>query len=82
MSSIWNIPFPLPGNLSLLVPLLVPLAVWSYFWKILGLWSSARNNEKIWFIVFVFINLAGFLELYYLYSKKCWPFKRNQASAA
>ncbi|MGA2973513.1 MAG: DUF5652 family protein [Candidatus Bathyarchaeia archaeon] len=68
----------LPINISLLLILLVPVAIWSYFWKIIGLWFSARNGEKAWFIVFVFVNLVGILELYYLHSRKCWPFKRKQ----
>ncbi|WP_455277041.1 DUF5652 family protein [[Eubacterium] cellulosolvens] len=55
--------------------ILIPLMIWSYFWKILGLWFSARNNEKIWFIIFIFVNLVGILEIYYLYSRKCWTFK-------
>ena len=57
--------------------LLIPLIVWSYFWKVVGLWFSGRNNEKRWFLVFVFVNLLGILELYYLHSRKCWPFKVN-----
>ena len=66
-----------PFDLSLLLSVIVPLAIWSYFWKIVGLWFSAKNNEKVWFVVFVFVNLAGILELYYLHSRKCWPFKRQ-----
>ena len=67
-----------PPNLFLLVAVLIPLGVWAVFWKLIGLWFSARNGEKAWFIVFAFINLAGILELYYLYSRKCWPFKSQQ----
>jgi len=63
--------------LPALLWLLVPLVIWSYFWKIMGLWFSARKSEKLWFVIFVFINLAGILEIYYLYSRKCWPFKRR-----
>ncbi len=65
-----------PDWIPLLVAVIVPLAVWSAFWKTVGLWFSARNNEKAWFVVFVFVNLAGILELYYVHSRKCWPFKR------
>ena len=55
--------------------ILIPLAIWSYFWKMVGLWFAAKNNEKEWFVVFVLVNLVGILELYYLHSRKCWPFK-------
>jgi hypothetical protein len=68
-----------PFNSILLVALIIPIAVWSYFWKIPGLWFSARNNEKKWFIIFIFVNLVGILEIYYLYSRKCWPFKPKKS---
>ncbi len=60
------------------VIMLVPLVVWGQFWKIIGLWFSARNNEKGWFTAILFINLLGMLEIYYLHSRKCWPFKPRQ----
>ncbi len=66
-----------PEYLGTILLLLIPLAIWSAFWKIIGLWFSARNNEKGWFIVFAIINLAGILEIYYLYTRKCWPFKKK-----
>ncbi len=68
----YGLPFPD----FVLIAVLIPLVVWSSFWKFIGLWFSARNNEKAWFVVFLFINLVGILELYYLYSRKCWPFRR------
>jgi len=57
-----------PPNLLLLIVVLIPLTIWASFWKFIGLWFSAKNGEKAWFITFAFINLAGILELYYLYS--------------
>ena len=65
-----------PSNTLLL--LLVPVAIWSGFWKIVGLWFAAKNDERGWFVVLIFVNLAGILELYYLHSRKCWPFKPKQ----
>ena len=62
----------------LLIIVLIPIGIWSVFWKALSLWFSAKNNDKVWFIVFLFINLVGILELYYLHSRKCWPFKPKQ----
>jgi len=66
-----------PYSVSLLLFFFVPLAIWSYFWKIVGLWFSAKSNEKVWFVIFVFVNLVGILELYYLHSRKRWPFARQ-----
>ncbi len=67
-----------PSLPDILLPVIVPLAIWGYFWKILGLWFSARNGQKNWFILFIVVNLAGILEIYYLHSRKCWPFKQKQ----
>lgn len=50
-----------------LVLLIVALAVWSLLWKALALWHSARRNEAGWFIVFMFINTLGILEIIYLF---------------
>jgi hypothetical protein len=61
-------------HVTLLILVLIPLAIWSSFWKIIGLWFSARNSDKGWFVLFIFVNLAGILEIYYLHSKKNWPF--------
>ncbi len=58
-----------------LLLIIVPIAIWSSFWSIIGLWFSAKNSEKAWFIVFVFVHTAGILEIFYLHSRKCWPFK-------
>jgi hypothetical protein len=67
-----------PQNILLLIAILIPLGIWGYVWKFFGLWFSAKNGEKAWFIVFALVNLAGILELYYLHSRKCWPFRQSQ----
>lgn len=46
--------------------ILVPLLVWSLFWKGLALWHAARRGNTIWFIVLLLINTAGILEIIYL----------------
>jgi len=42
------------------------LVFWSLIWKALALWHSARNNQLAWYIVLIFINTAGILEIIYL----------------
>jgi len=53
----------LSGNLRYLV---VALLVWSLIWKGIGLWFSARNYQKVWFIGILVLNTAGILEIIYL----------------
>ncbi len=48
-------------------PILVVLLVWSVAWKGLALWHSARRTDYIWFIIFLFVNTIGILEIVYLF---------------
>ncbi len=43
------------------------LLIWSLIWKALGLWKSARNNERIFFLAILFLNTVGILEIAYLF---------------
>jgi hypothetical protein len=48
-------------------PMLVVLALWSVTWKGLALWKAARRNEKWWFVPLLVVNMAGILEILYLF---------------
>ena len=43
------------------------LALWSLFWKGLALWKAARNDQRYWYVALLLINLAGILEILYLF---------------
>lgn len=43
------------------------LAVWSVFWKGMGLWRAARCGDKVWFVAILLVNTVGILEILYLY---------------
>lgn len=60
------------------VLLVIPLATWSFFWMTLGLWFSARNGDKSWFIFFLLVHLLGVPELIYLRMHRFWPFKHKE----
>jgi hypothetical protein len=49
------------------LPLIVPLILWSSFWKGWALWKAANNKHLSWFIVFLFVNLLGILEIAYIF---------------
>lgn len=46
---------------------LIPLILWSFIWKGLALWYSARNEEKYWFVAILILNTVGILEIAYLF---------------
>lgn len=46
---------------------ILPLIVWVTFWKGLALWHAARRAESTWFVVLMFLNTLGILEIIYLY---------------
>lgn len=52
-----------PQGLSILLVLLI----WSMVLKAAGLWKSARNNERFWFIAILLLNSVGILEIAYLF---------------
>ncbi len=48
------------------------LVLWSLVWKGIALWKAGRNNDPVWFIVMLVVNLLGVLEILYIFifSKK------------
>ena len=48
--------------------LLLVLLVWSFIWKGIALWHSARRDQYTWFIVLLVVNSAGILEIIYLFA--------------
>ncbi len=64
-------PYPLTSPESIMmfgaVWLIIALLVaWSTVWKIIALWKSARNGQKVWFIVLFVLNTVGILEMIYV----------------
>ncbi len=47
--------------------ILLLLLVWTFFWKGLALWHSAKKSQPVWFIIFLFLNTVGILEIIYLF---------------
>jgi methionyl-tRNA synthetase len=46
--------------------LIVVLLIWSIPWKAMALWRAAKQDQKIWFGVFIIFNTVGLLEIIYL----------------
>jgi hypothetical protein len=46
---------------------LIPLMIWSVFWKGWALWKAAKNDSKVWFIVLLVINTVGILDIIYIF---------------
>ena len=56
------------GSMSVgMVVLMIVLMIWSIVWKGLAMWRAARRTDTAWFIVFMFLNTAGILEIVYYY---------------
>ncbi|MFA5133734.1 MAG: DUF5652 family protein [Patescibacteria group bacterium] len=47
------------------VPILALL--WTLPWKGVALWKSARNHHEWWFVVLMFLNTLGLVEILYIY---------------
>lgn len=46
------------------------LVAWDIVWKSIGLWRSAKNNDKAWFVAILIVNSVGILPIIYLLSHK------------
>lgn len=71
------------SQLGISMWLFVVILVWSWIWKVFAFWKSARRNHLVWFIVFVFVNTLGILEVLYLYvfSEMGKPVRHNPKKA-
>ena len=49
-----------------MVPVLV-VTIWALFWDGLGLWYSARNREKTWFLLMLVFKTVGVLPIIYVF---------------
>jgi len=56
------------GNFFAENPWILILAlVWTLPWKGMALWKSARNHHEWWFIVLLFLNTLGLVDILYIY---------------
>lgn len=56
-----------PGFMYAFLPFMVVLGLWTVFWKGLALWHAGRRGDALWFIVMLFVNLLGIVEIIYLF---------------
>ena len=46
---------------------LIAMSILTLPLKVIGLWKSARNNQKGWFAAMLLLNTLGLVELTYLF---------------
>jgi len=70
------------SQLGISIGVLTIIFIWSFIWKMLALWKSARKGSVIWFIVLAVVNTIGILEILYIYvfseMKCCKPTKKKK----
>jgi magnesium-transporting ATPase (P-type) len=49
-----------------LLTILPILLIWDLFWRGTGLWKSATNGQKYWFVALLLVNSLGILPIIYL----------------
>ena len=54
--------------------ILLPILLWTLFWKGCSLWIAVKRDEKWWFLALLVINTVGILEIIYIFyiAKKKW----------
>lgn len=70
------------GISSWMLCVMAIIFVWSYTWKLLALWKSAREKSVVWFIALALINTIGILDILYVYifSKMKYSIPRNTST--
>lgn len=61
----FNSPFT-PGFMSIFIPLILVVVLWTIVLKGYALWNAARSGQRNWFIALLVINTFGILEIVYL----------------
>ena len=49
---------------------IIPLIIWSTVWKLVALWTSARNRQLIWLYALLLLILRAFFQFYIYYYQK------------
>jgi len=44
------------------------ILLWTLFWKLVALWTSARRGHRLWFVLLLVLNTVGILEIVYIAS--------------
>jgi hypothetical protein len=71
-----------PGQ-WILGTVLLPVVLWSLFWKGMALYRAARNGQKWWFVILLIVNTVGILEIVYLlFFSKPAPIVKTEGSVA
>ena len=62
-----------PGMTGIAILGLIVIMTWEVIWKGLGLWHSAQNKQKGWFIAILILNTLGLLPIIYLlwFKREC-----------
>ena len=66
--------FILENNVLFAVILFI-IYFWVLLWKCYAIWTSVKENHKIWFVIFILpINTLGILEIIYVFfvAKRKW----------
>jgi len=56
-------------GLVLFIIAMIIIGFWTLVWKGIGLWFSARKDDKVFFILMMILNTVGIIPILYLYFK-------------
>lgn len=59
----------------------LPLILWSSFWKAWALWKAAGKRQLVWFIILLLVNTLGLLEICYIFYLNRWDLDKGRLLA-
>jgi hypothetical protein len=48
------------------IAILIAIILWTLPWKVVALWKSARNTDRVWFAVLLVVNTLAILDIIYI----------------
>lgn len=56
----------------------LPLVLWSSFWKGWALWKASQKRQLVWFIILLLVNTLGILEIAYIFYLNRWDIDKER----
>lgn len=57
---------------------LILVVLWTGIWKGIALWKAAGKRQLVWFVLVLFFNTLGLLEILYIFWLNRWPLDKEE----
>jgi hypothetical protein len=54
-------------SVGTVIALFILISLWTFIWKGIALWRSAKLSQKNWFVILLIVNTLGILDIIYIF---------------